>query len=110
VVEGDHRLDAARVAAVDHRLVVIEHGDGKCAWLRLDPGPFQGKPIRVEMQGFDDIEIERPAVKTVAGIARRFGKRGRIKMLGRPAVAVGVVAFHLVSRRRRAPQEAFPGT
>jgi hypothetical protein len=74
VVEGDHRLDAARVAAVDHRLVVIEHGDGKCAWLRLDPGPFQGKPIRVEMQGFDDIEIERPAVKTVAGIARRFGK------------------------------------
>ena len=106
MVEGHHRGQSARAAAVDHRLVMIEHRDREQAGPWLDPWPFQAEAIAVEAKALHQVEIGAPQLEAVVGIARWWAER-RLDILQHPLVAVGVVALHLMPRSRGTPEKAF---
>ena len=84
---------------------MIEDRCGELALLRLDPGPLHREAIRIQTQPRQGGDVLRIAVIVVAGVTRRLGEDRVRKMLEQPAVAIDVVALHLVGRRRSAPKK-----
>ena len=90
MVERHHRRQPAGAAALDHRLVVIQHGDREQSGLRLDPRPFQAEPVAVQSHPPHQVQIGRPQGETIGSVSRRLGIGARPHMLERPHIAVDV--------------------
>ena len=106
MVERDHRRQAILVARGEHPPVVLELRAREEALLGLDARPLDGEAVRVEAERGEELDVVGVAVVVVARVSRRLGEQRRLDVLEQPVVVVDVVAFDLVGRRRRAPQES----
>ncbi len=106
MVKRHHRPQPVLVAGRQHPPVVFELGIRKLALLRLDARPLDRKAVGVKPQLRQQRDIRRVPVIVVARIPRRLDINRPRQMLQHPRLAVDIVPFHLVRRRRRAPQKA----
>ena len=93
------------LAGGQHAPVVFQLGVGKESFLGFNARPFQGKAIGVKPKIGQHAYVLRIEVVVVASVARRFFKNASRQVLDQPQVAAGVVALHLMSRGRAAPQK-----
>ena len=77
VIVGHHRLQAARVARLEHAAVMVELGGRELPWLGLDPRPFDPEAVAVEAEVRGDRDVLGIAVVAVAGVARRLAVQRR---------------------------------
>src|ERR1700729_1669858 len=106
VIESDDGLQSARAAAFDHAQIVIEHGQRELAGLGFDSRPLERESIGIEIERVYEIEIDRPELQTVVGIADRFGEQGGLELFQKPHVGVYVVPLDLMTGCGGAPDEA----
>ena len=105
VVEGDDGFEAHGARALNHCLVVIEHGDRELARFRLDPRPFEAEAIGIEAKVPRELEIGAPQLEAVGRIARRLGEGRGLDVFQQPAIGIDVVAFDLVAGGGCTPDE-----
>lgn len=78
VIVGHDRRLAVGVTGLEHALVVVQLGVRKGSRARLDPGPFDPKPVAVEAQSGVQRDILGVAMLAVAGVARPVLVDGRV--------------------------------
>ncbi len=110
MVEGDDGFEAAFPRAIDHALVMIEHGDGEEAGFGLYPRPFEGKAVAIEAHALGQVHVLRPQGEAVGGVARGRGIDGGLDIFEQPLVAGDIIALHLMPGGGGAPEEALRET
>ncbi|GEM_PF-4511176 len=103
MVECDDRLDLTLQTPIDHSSVVVELCSRYPTLFWLDSSPLDAKPISVEAQVSDQVEVLRPPVIAVAGVSARLRKQATTLKL--PEIARNVVSLNLVSGRGRPPEK-----
>ena len=104
VVQGDDRSEPQVEGGVDHPAVVGELGSGELPGDRLDARPLDAEAVGVEPGLGQQAHVLGEAVVAVDRVAAAL-HAGHLLLEG-PPVAVDVVAFHLVRRGGRTPEEA----
>ena len=88
-----------------HPAVVVQFSVREASFFRLNSPPFDGEAVSVEAEIGQQIDVLLVEVIVIARIPRRLLVHAVGKMLEQPGVAIEVIAFHLVSSGRGAPQE-----
>ncbi len=105
MVKRDVRGHAERMAPFQHPTIEVEFRQGELTFFRLDPGPFDGEPEAVQTKRPEPRDVLRIPMVTVARVARRLAERRALQVFHHPKVRRIVVAFILVTGRRRSPEK-----
>ena len=104
VMERDDRFETARLQCAHHGDVVIQSYRIEVPFAGLDPAPFDGKTVRVVAPGTGKIEVAFIPLEMAARVSRAIRQASGLFEL--PPVIPPVVAFDLVTRGGRPPEEA----
>ena len=104
-MQGHHGHQSASMARFDHAAIVIESGSRELARGGFNSCPLDRKPVRVETQRLNDVQVILVAVPRVTRITTGGLAQGVGLVFISPPVAIGIAALDLVGRCRGSPVE-----
>ena len=102
---SEKRREMVFATGCEHAAVVFQLRVRKETFFRFDARPLERKAVGVEAEISEHADVLRIKVVMVAGVAGWFLEDAFGKVLERPEIAAGVVAFDLMACRCAAPKE-----